>query len=382
MKILLVEDDADKATAISDHLISLSVAADDIIVAADMAEFMRKFDEHVSICVIDLRLPAYAGAGQDRNGLGILQAIEGKGAGRVKLLAISAYPQEFDDIREKFERHGCLLVDFGREDVWMSVLKQMVIQVQSDEALDFLIFCALRDERVPYTGMPLLAGTPKSRDGLTRLDVSIAGRKGTVIELPRMGLVDAAIMAGRCIEKFKPKVVAMSGICAGFPNRVELGQLLVAELAYEYQSGKWTADGFSQEPYQVPMSESMRVLTRELLDDASLLARLEMNQVHDRPAKLSVPKFGTFTSGSAVIASDAFIEQVATYHRRVSGLDMEVYAILRAAHIAICKPDVVCAKTVVDLAGGEKDDALHSYGNLISARFIVEVLEKYLSITD
>ena len=56
---------------------------------------------------------------------------------------------------------------------------------------------------------------------------------------------------------------------------------------------------------------------------------------------------------------------------------MEVYAIHRAAHIASCKPDVICAKTVVDLAGGDKDDALQLYGCVISARFIVEVLEAY-----
>lgn len=169
----------------------------------------------------------------------------------------------------------------------------------------------------------------------------------------------------------------MSGICAGFPDRAELGQLLVSELAFEYQSGKWTADGFSQEPYQVPVSEEVRSIAAELLDDKQLLSRLEHGWNSDRPSKMSQPKLSTFTSGSAVIASDKYIEQVATYHRRVSGLDMEIYALQRAAHTAQCSPDFICAKTVVDLAGAGKNDELHPYGCEISARFMVEALKKY-----
>lgn len=376
MKILIVEDDAAKRDEIRQFVISLGITESNVPTANDMAEFIAKFDDEIAICIIDLRFPAYDGASTDRNGIGVIQAIEKRGGHR-KLLAISAYPREFDDIRSQFERRGCMLVDFDQKIVWQNVLRQMVIEVQRDEVMDFVIFCALRSERSPYTGMPELSGKPVFKDNLTRYDIAIAGRCGTVIGLPRMGLVDAAVTAGRCIEKFKPKVVAMSGICAGFAGRAELGQLLVSELAYEYQSGKWTADGFSQEPYHEPSSEDIRICARELLEDTHLLARLETGWRSDRPAKMREPKPVTFTSGSAVIASEQYISQVALLHRRVSGLDMEIYAIHRAAQISSRKPDVICAKVVVDLAGGEKDDRLQPYGCAISARFIVEALNKY-----
>lgn len=379
MKILIIEDDEQKRGEITLYLDSLGVPPRCILVAKDMAEFLGQFDPEVTLCIIDLRLPAYQGATQNNNGIGILQAMEKAGAGHVKLLAISAYPEEFADIRAQFESRGCLLLDFKQKEVWQGVLKQMVLEAQSAEVMDFIIFCALRKERAPYTAMQQLAGSAKSKDNLTRLDVTIAERRGTIIELPRMGLVDAAITAGQCIEKFKPKIVAMSGICAGFADRAKLGQLLVPELAYEYQSGKWTDEGFSGEPYQVPISETMRVLARQLIEDTGLLPRLEHNLRFKRPSEMSEPKLATFTSGSAVIASDNYIAQVATLHRRVSGLDMEIYAIHRAAHIATCRPDVICAKTVVDLAGGDKDDDLQHYGSVISARFIVEVLEAYFT---
>ncbi|WP_156028738.1 hypothetical protein [Sphingobium chlorophenolicum] len=92
---------------------------------------------------------------------------------------------------------------------------------------------------------------------------------------------------------------------------------------------------------------------------------------------MSEPKGALFTSGSAVIASEQHIAQVGGHHRRVSGLDMEIYAVHRAVQISACRPELICAKTVVDLAGGDKNDQLQPYGCAISAKFVVEALGRY-----
>ena len=90
MKILITEDDENKLDEIKKFLLSLGVAECEIATASNMVEFSASFDESVSICIIDLRIPAYSGAQPDTNGIGVLQAIEKLGAGRVKLLAISS----------------------------------------------------------------------------------------------------------------------------------------------------------------------------------------------------------------------------------------------------------------------------------------------------
>ena len=377
MTILIVEDDEAKANEIRSFLLSEGASTNDIVMAVDMADFIAKFDDGITICVIDLRIPAYDGGERDLNGIGVLQAVDRRGGGRVKLLAISAYPEEFASVRDQFERRGCLLVNYLQKEVWQSVLRQMLVEVQASDTLDFVIFCALQTERAAYTILPEITATPVFKNNITRLDIDLNGKKGTVVELPQMGLVDAAAMAGACIEKFKPKAVGMSGVCGGFPGRAELGQLLISSLAYEYQSGKWTDEGFSQEPYQVPISESMRIVAREMLEDAELLNRLEVGWKSGRPSQMTAPKIAAFTSGSAVIASEKFLEQVASHHRRVSGLDMEIYAIQRAAHVAHCRPECLCVKTVVDLANGAKDKILQPYGSFISARFLMEALSSY-----
>jgi nucleoside phosphorylase len=374
MIVLVTDDDKDKRDAIVDFIISIGIDKSRIRTAANMVDFAAQFDSSVTVCIIDLRLPAFDGADVQQNGLGILQVIERSRAPDLKLIAISSYPEEFELVRPQFESRGCIIADFHNRDVWESALRNLIVQAASRETFDFVIFAALSSERQPYTSFERLAGKAVSKGNLTRYDIEVEGRQGTVIELPRMGIVDAAATASVCIERFNPKIVSMSGICAGFPKHAKLGQLLIAELVYEYQSGKWTADGFSQEPYQIPISEKLRTALRGLIESDDLLTNLEAGWKHVRPTEMCNPKLAAFTSGSAVIADKKYLEQVANHHRRVSGLDMETYAIFRAAHLARCKPEVFCAKVVVDLADAKKDDRLQPYGCLVSARFVVNSL--------
>ena len=59
---------------------------------------------------------------------------------------------------------------------------------------------------------------------------------------------------------------------------------------------------------------------------------------------------------------------------------MEVFAIHRAAELSPNKPPCICAKVVVDLCGKEKNDEFHSYGNHISAKFILKSIENFFSV--
>lgn len=241
-----------------------------------------------------------------------------------------------------------------------------------------MIFCALKEERDPY--VVLLNVNKSTRGGFSFYDVNIAGKIGAVVLMPQMGLVNAAITASMCIDKYKPKVIGMSGICGGFPKRAILGQLFVSAMAYEYQSGKWSNDGFKQEPYQASADHLTLTKIKSLLDTDDLLSTLENGfKGGNRPSAPQAPQTGIFTSGSAVIADANLLTQIETIHRKVDALDMEVFSLLRAAELSPHKPPCICAKTVVDLCGESKDDHLHKYGSYISAKFIISAIEKYFS---
>ena len=377
MKILITEDNEKKLAKVVKFLQDEGLKKDDILVARNLVDFGKMLSEEVDICVIDIRIPAYDGAEPNQNGIGILQALASRPNSRVKSLAISAFPDEFEKLRPIFEKQGCIIANYHQEDTWKGALKVLLLQRAAKETFDFIIFTALREERTPYNLLADEEGTISTRDGVTRYDISIGGKSGSVIELPRMGLVDAAIIAGRCIQLYSPKLVAMSGICGGFSKNAQLGQLLVADPVYEYQSGKWTSDGFRSEPYQIPLSEKLRTVIWAILEEDGILQSLEEGWRHDRPSKVSDPLVAPFTSGSAVIANAEHLENVSQFHRKVAGLDMEAYAVYRAAHLSGTSPNVFCAKVVVDLADQDKDDSLHRYGSHISARFVTNVVREF-----
>ena len=377
MKIMVIEDDDVKWRSIKSHLNNKGISDTGIIRAKNMAEFSANLSANIGLFIIDFRLPGYEKAQPLQNGIAILEAITMAGKENSLLLAISSFPDDFPELRAKFEAHGCILTEFSNKKSWQATLDHLLIQVKKNIQFDFLIFCALPSERAPYTA--LLPGSKVNRGGIDCFDIEISGRKGSVILLPNMGLVNAGVVAGLCIDRFKPKVVGMSGICGGFSNNAKLGQLFVSSMAYEYQSGKWASDGFLQDPYQVPTHHATLTKLKFLLENTDLISQLEEGFNGDRPPRAHPPKTGIFTSGSAVIADNIYLKQIELTHRKVSALDMEVFAIHRAAELSPHTPACICAKTVVDLCDSTKNDDIHPYGSYISAKFLIKAVADFFA---
>lgn len=379
MKVLMIEDDAGKAKAISSHLKRRGVAEENILHARSMTDFAAALSQEIGLFIIDFKLPSVEDGVASQNGKAILETIIKAGKNDALMLAISSYPDDFQNLRGYYESHGCILADYSKQSSWQSTLDHLVVQLNKNLRFDFVIFCALQKERAPYA--TLLEGCKSViRGGIDCLDVTINKKKGTIILLPQMGLVNAAVIAGVAIDRFRPSFVGMSGICGGFKDRAELGGLRVSSMAYEYQSGKWASDGFEHEPYQVPTDHVTLTKLRALLEKDGLISELEegLGRV-TRPPKQIAPSLGIFTSGSAVIADKQFMDQVKIIHRKVNALDMEVYAIKRAAELSVKKPPCICAKTVVDLGTSVKNDRLHTYGSYISAKFLIAALSTLFS---
>lgn len=378
MKIMLIEDNEAKRKAIASHIISKGIPGNDIIYVKTMTDFSAKLlNADIGLFIIDLKLPNLDKVAASQNGNVILEAIVKAGKHDALLLAISSYPNDFPKVRQNYEAHGCILADFSKTTSWKSTLDHLLIQLKKNLKFDFIIFCALQEERNPY--IALTPGTQVTRGGIDCYDIEIGNKKGSVILLPQYGLVNAAVTSGLCIDRFKPSVVGMSGICGGLKGRACLGQLFVSSVAYEYQSGKWTSDGFRHEPYQVPTDHLTLTDLKVLTSTNDLIYELELGYRGTRPNVSQKPEVGIFTSGSAVIADQKYISQIEAVHRKVNALDMEVFAVQRAAELSPHKPPCICAKTVVDLCDQVKNDDLHMYGSYISAKFLIKAIGKYFS---
>lgn len=123
VKILIIEDEEKKLNEIFGFIRDQGVQEREIFVARTLVEFSDKLNKDIDICVIDLRIPAYQGAKAEKNGIGVLQHLEASVNANVKLLAISAFSDEFEQIRSTFERQGCILADYYERDVWQNALK-------------------------------------------------------------------------------------------------------------------------------------------------------------------------------------------------------------------------------------------------------------------
>jgi len=380
MKIMLIEDDDKKFRSISSHITRSGILSSDIFRAKNMTDFAANLNADIELFIIDFKLPSIDNGTASQNGKALLESIVKAGKNDALLLAISSYPNDFPELRAFYESHGCILADFAQEKNWKSTLDHLLIQIKRNLKFDFIIFCALQEERNPY--ITLINGKPVTRSGIDCYDIEINDKKGCVVLLPQMGLVNAAVTAGLCIDRFKPSVVGMSGICGGFKDRAHLGQLFVSSMAYEYQSGKWASDGFKHEPYQVPTDHVTLTGLKALTNTDDLISDLEAGfSGGKRPPEPQKPEAGVFTSGSAVIADQQYISQIESVHRKVNALDMEVFAVQRAAELSPHKPPCICAKTVVDLCNEDKSNDIHAYGSYISAKFLIKAIGNYFSLS-
>lgn len=281
----------------------------------------------IDLCIIDLLMPGVNGGDTRRAGGELLKMLDYSGMQRVPVLAITAYSEEANHHRDAFSARGCIIYNYDDLNIWSQALDIFIAQAKQKGRFDFLIFTAIQPERDAYLSLLDSKVESVQRSGLNLLECEVHGRAGAIVLMPRMGLVNAAVITARALETYSPSVVAMSGICAGIGENAELGQLLIAELVWEYQSGKWFDELFEAEPYQVNIPEPTRLTLSKLLEDKSLLAQLEEKYAGNvRPSRRAVPKLAPFATGSAVIASEQRLATVQQQHRKVAGLDMGLHS--------------------------------------------------------
>lgn len=73
----------------------------------------------------------------------------------------------------------------------------------------------------------------------------------------RMGENSTAPLTSALADRLRPHCLAMSGVCAGNPSDVTLGDVIVAEMAYKYTEGKTTVDGVPRGPAAGPTSREL-----------------------------------------------------------------------------------------------------------------------------
>jgi nucleoside phosphorylase len=182
----------------------------------------------------------------------------------------------------------------------------------------------------------------------------------------RPGCIAAATIASSLAERLRPRCLAMSGVCAGNPSQVGLGDVVIADSAYVYDEGHQTIDGFAAGHRQIPMSVGWVRAAQDLLAGGL-------------PYRLAV---GPMVSGNMVVKDGRIWERLALDGgRHVVGLDMEAAAVATSAyHLGV--PAWAVVKGVTDHADPGKDDRYMADASRAAANVLWTLLLGQLAPAD
>jgi len=391
MKILIVDDNNDKIQEI------INSFPEHIRDSIDTAESSGSAQCFFSKCIYDLAIIDLALPRRDKEkpieneGVELIQSINEFDWFKKpkKVLAITQYDNLEKQYTEKLKEFGVTLHHYdGTNNIQEIISYQYSLLTKSKEQIEFLfdivIVVALEEEAMPLINDPVFQWDEKKHFGLD--DVGIRTCKYRIedkyfqlalVILPRMGLVTSAITTTRVVNFLKPKYIIMPGICAGIKSEVGVGDLIVANPSWEWQTGKWKGENFAIEPYQLTVDQSLIRLVNELAN-TNVLSRIWSETESKRPEYKPKLHIGPVVSGSSVISNEKMMGELKTQHRKLLGLEMEIFGVYAACINSHIKPQFIAFKSVCDFGNEEKEDGYHKFCCEISAIFCKEFIKKIL----
>ncbi len=380
MKILVVEDLDAKAEKI-ERLINEEIGEDglELCRAATVNDALIKLgNQRFDVVVVDLVLPQMGGGEPADATAQWCEQIEHHLSGRTaSWIVMTGYTEVAHAARESFARHGVAVIHHDESGNWERLLREKLRDNYSTRPLDFVIVCALEKERQGYAHARCTLGDLENVAGLDCQMTHIGSLRGVIVVQALPGMISAAIVAMKALSTFRPRAIAMSGICGGREGETELGALIVPDVSWNYQSGKFKEGKLTADLLQVTIPPSVRSTLCHLATaewSKKLRQGLMQSELEAAPIQM-LP----MVSGSQVVADPAVGTLIGEQGRKVAGIDMEVASVLFAANEFFNGSGIViAAKTVVDLANPAKDDRYHEYGCALSARFVVNALTELL----
>ncbi len=395
MKVLIVEDAAEKAKALAETVEKAGINRDNVIIIPDVvAARQRLTSEKFDVLLVDLQIPPRYGDGPKKEaGAELLRWLGRKRSNAAPpfIVAVTGYDLEPESARP-LNSLGIPVVHYApsRND-WSEYIAGVIVRAmransvaseeKSSEVIRAVVLTAVDVEHEQVKRAFDIQGSPETRLGVNwyRANLSVDQENVSVVvaQAGQMGMPSAAVLSAKAIRLWSPQMIFMAGICAGVKGEVNIGDIVVPEFCWDYGSGKLTGEGILKpDPRPVELREPMRALLRSASDSAPLDMWLKawpgakpdtIPKLHVKPA----------ASGAAVIADLRTVSVVQQQSRKVVGIDMENYGFYFSVANSGRDPEprFCSAKAVVDFADPEKKDRYQEYGAYFSAMFVRWLIE-------
>lgn len=387
MNVLLLEDDSAKMEAIKSEVLQFS---DKVVIDAceNLQDFSQKAQrKKYDLIIVDLLVPLFKDSTDTTDVseriVDIFRDHECANTNSA-VLALTKFNSAAEENFRSLNLQDITVVTFiEKESEWKRVLRAKLESSIPFPTYEFLIICALTKEAKGFQDAGYKVGASITINGLQCREIVISGKTGTIITAPRMGLVNCAIITSRAIDLFKPKLVCMSGICAGIEGKANIYDIVISQVCQQHDFGKWSAKGYEPEIYNIQLLPKLERRILELLDTETLINSAKHGITLSRSEfpegqEFFDPKIilAATSSGSAVVADEKMVDGIKAQHRKMTAFEMEAFAVYEASRLATTPPLYFSAKAVVDDGGKNKGDDFHRIACILSAKTVHQIIEQ------
>lgn len=395
MRVLIVDDDTKKRSELRKEVLAASGDRAKVVIAVNVHEAEKRLQESVfDLMLLDLNLPLRSKQPPEKEGgIELLRRIKlGAQGWRWSVprfvLAVSAYDEVIAAQRQRFQEEAMVLIPYDASSMdWRKAIRSQVQQVAAALAdvkhlSSLCIMTALHKvELEAVLELPgeweryAIADDPTTyyrgrfvRDRKTLQVVAAAATE--------MGMPAAAALAMKMIFRFRPRVLAMAGIAAGFKGN--FGDILVAYDSWDYGSGKQTVSAersaFRPRPNYLPIDVDLKNRLEDFsMTHGPLLREIREPWTGDAPPGAPEVHPGPLASGASVVADRSVLERIRELNDKLIGVEMEAYGLFTACRGADRpRPSALVMKSICDYADDRKDDRYQRYAAYTSARYLYE----------
>lgn len=403
LRILLIDDDADKMAKYQELLFSIEAINPHLV---DRATDIEKAEELVAanqydLAILDLYIPIRFGEEPSPdNAVTFLKDLNSDEDLLMpyNIVGITRWKEADPKYREFFDSYllAYILYDNTQDD-WKEKLKNKIsfllkaeksVRNQEEYDYDVAIINALASEnekvRAAFGQDKWVVEEIPSDKATTFYTKVITNPKGENIRIVtchalQMASTASAALTTKLLYYFRPKYLLMTGIAAAVDRKeANLGDILVAAKVWDGASGKIKTneegnDIFYPDYHELPLDADIQAIVTRLKDNRQLLNAIEEGYAYKagKPDTRLSLHLGPVVSVPAVLSSKEEVEKIQTHCRKLLGVEMEGYGVFHAASIsAHPRPKyTVLVKSVSDYADPEKSDDYQDYAMYTSAEF-------------
>lgn len=400
LKILVLEDDPSKKGQLLSYLSESKefIAEVDTAICSEHSYRLMK-EKAYDLFIVDIIVPKNLGGEKnERNSIELIEMLDDEIDGLIKptyVLPVSSSSSLSSQAHDFFIARPWGILPYDETDTSsLESIKKIIEYIARQNVAvlkpsNVVIITALAEpefqaiEALPFEWGPY---EPLDNMHLYRRGSFVGSTNGRSYQVVavfclRMGPVQASILTTKSVTAFAPELVIMAGICAGMPKKTEIGDVVAADVSWDWQSGKFVdakgVEGFQIAPHQLDIHESLRTPLFLLKKDAEHWRSFAQSAVEVR---VGIPKLvvGPMATGSSVLADERVSERIKDHqHKNLAGLDMETYGVYAAVQACSPQTAVLSLKSVCDKGDLQKNDEYQAYASLVSARTVERFLTHY-----